>query len=66
MGVGQHGASWVEVVDGALENDEARRARESEPEAQAVSLERRSDWVLLLGFTAMMTVPFLLVAWLMS
>jgi hypothetical protein len=55
------------MTDGAPQDgDEVRRDREREPDAWGVSLESQSDWVLLFGFTAVMTIPFALVAWLMS
>lgn len=67
MGMVRQGAPWVAMTDGVPQDgDEVCRDREREPDAWGVSLESQSDWVLLFGFTAVMTIPFALVAWLMS
>lgn len=67
MGVGENSVSWGDLAEGAQEDGEQlRHGRASEPVARSVSLETQSDWVLLVVFTAVMTIPFALVAWLMS
>lgn len=67
MGVGENSAAWAELADGVTaDDDQLRRSREGEPLAEGASLESQSDWVLLFAFTAIMTIPFALVAWLLS
>lgn len=67
MGVGENSVSWADLAEGTQEDgDQLQHNRASEPAARGVSLETQSDWVLLMVFTAIMTIPFALVAWLMS
>ena len=66
MGVGESSAAWVELAEGVPEGEEPLcQSRAGEPVAPVASLATQSDWVLLLGFTAAMTIPFALVAWLL-
>jgi len=66
MGVGETSASWAEMAKEARDDEEPQRSTHvGEPAVPVVSLATQSDWVLLLGFTAVMTIPFAFVAWLM-
>lgn len=67
MGAGHQGASWGEMAEGVLnQDDETSVERESDHDKTAVSLETQWDWMRLLAFTLIMAIPFALVAWLMS
>jgi hypothetical protein len=67
MAVGENSVAWADLAEGTQEDeDQLQHSRASEPVSRSVSLETQSDWVLLLVFTAVMTIPFALVAWLMS
>lgn len=67
MGVGEGSAPWVEVAEGVLENsDQSSSGRERDGQPSGVALDTPADWALLFVLTAIMAVPFGLVAWLMS
>lgn len=67
MGVGETSISWAGIADDTVgEGEQPSRKRDGEPVVSRVSVQTHSDWVLLFGFTAIMTIPFALVAWLMS
>lgn len=67
MGVGENSVSWADVAEEVPEDgQQPRKGRAGEPCENDVVREKQSDWVLLFGFTAAMTIPFALVAWLMS
>jgi hypothetical protein len=65
MVVGERSAPWVELTEGSLD-DSDRSQRQRADDARGASPSGISDWGLMLGFTAIMTIPFALVAWLMS
>jgi hypothetical protein len=67
MGVGETSIFWAGLAENAASEDEQHgRKRDGEPVVPRVSVQTQSDWVLMFGFTAIMTIPFALVAWLMS
>ncbi|MDH4413186.1 MAG: hypothetical protein QE484_07765 [Rhizobium sp.] len=67
MAVGERSASWIELTDGTYDDgDNAQRGRESDTDTRGAPPGSPSDWGRLFGFTAIMTIPFGLVAWLMS
>lgn len=66
MGVGKGSGPWLEVGDGALDNCEQSGCSPEVDGSSVVSSQALSDWTLLIAFAAMMIIPFVLVAWLMS
>ncbi|MBX9468297.1 MAG: hypothetical protein ACK4UW_10040 [Rhizobium rhizophilum] len=66
MGVGNGSTPWLEVGDGTLDKGEHPGCRPEADGSSVASSRALSDWTLLFAFTAVMIIPFVLVAWLMS
>lgn len=64
--VGKGSGPWREVGDGALDNCEQSGCSTEADGFTVISSQALSDWTLLFAFTAIMIIPFVLVAWLMS
>lgn len=65
MGVGESRTPWIEVSDGVGNGDHALPNCERTGPSGDATVQTRADWGLLV-LTAVMSVPFALVAWLMS
>ncbi|MBU2329134.1 MAG: hypothetical protein KJ755_17565 [Alphaproteobacteria bacterium] len=57
---------WREVGTGALDNCEQSGCRPKADGSSALSSHALSDWTFLFAFTAIMIIPFVLVAWLLA
>lgn len=67
MGVGESSTPWGDLAGETPEDaDQRRSGRSAEASAKHVPVKTQPDWVLLFVFTAIMTIPFALVAWLMA
>lgn len=66
MRAGETSAPWLEVGHGALDKEVQSGRSRDETGASDGSSQALSDWTLLFAFAAMMIIPFVLVAWLMS
>lgn len=66
MGAGKGSAPWLELGDVAHDNGDQAGCGPEEHGSTLASFQALSDWTLLFAFTAMMSIPFVLVAWLMS
>ncbi len=66
MGAGKGSAPWLELGDVAHDKGEQAGCGPEVHGSTVDSFQALSDWTLLFAFTAMMIIPFVLVAWLMS
>jgi hypothetical protein len=67
MGVVEGSVSWDDLSDRVLDSgDQTYSGRERAVQSSRTSVETRADWAWLFVLTGIMTVPFALVAWLMS
>lgn len=67
MGLGEGTTSWDHAGNGPAANGmDGASVHQTQDRTEAAPCRAGSDWGPLLAFTAVMAVPFALVAWLMS